>query len=159
MPDDLIQLKAWIYDQLILRHPGHTNQKTHGNRFGAGQAKESLRRLKDDKEARERYKAVARKKQGLEAKPERKPGTRKPSFDAKKLHNTTKLVDGISVTASHWQKGNEERLYFGVGKKNRAGRWDRGNAAYDVKREEWLKYHQEVGHGFKRRIREAFDLP
>lgn len=45
---------------LILRHPGHGNQKTHGNRFGAGQAKESLRRLKDDKGAREQYKAKAR---------------------------------------------------------------------------------------------------
>lgn len=59
----LIQFKAWIYDELILRHPGHANQKTHGNRFGAGQAKESLRRLKDDKAAREQYKDTHRKKQ------------------------------------------------------------------------------------------------
>lgn len=48
-------LKAAI-EALVLRHPGHANQKTHGNRFGAGQAKESLRRLKDDKGAREAYK-------------------------------------------------------------------------------------------------------
>lgn len=48
-------LKAAV-EALVLRHPGHPNQKTHGNRFGAGQAKESLRRLKDDKGARERYK-------------------------------------------------------------------------------------------------------
>lgn len=45
-----------FYGALVLRHPGHGNQKTHGNRFGAGQAKESLRRLKDDKGAREKYK-------------------------------------------------------------------------------------------------------
>lgn len=47
---------------LVWRHPGHPNQKVHGNRYGAGQAKESLRRLKDDKAARERYKATARTK-------------------------------------------------------------------------------------------------
>lgn len=46
----------------IERHPGHANQKTHGNRFGAGQAKESLRRLKDDKGAREAYKDTHRKR-------------------------------------------------------------------------------------------------
>lgn len=63
MPDDLIQLKAMFYDIMILRHPGHGNQKVHGNRFGPGQAKESLRRLKDDKAARERYKDKARGKQ------------------------------------------------------------------------------------------------
>lgn len=44
----------------VQRHPGHGNQKVHGNRFGTGQAKESLRRLKDDKGAREQYKARAR---------------------------------------------------------------------------------------------------
>lgn len=49
-------------EAMVLRHPGHANQKTHGNRFGAGQAKESLRRLKDDKGARESYKASARGK-------------------------------------------------------------------------------------------------
>jgi hypothetical protein len=48
-------MEVWVQ-----RHPGHPNQKTHGNRFGAGQAKESLRRLKDDKGAREQYKARAR---------------------------------------------------------------------------------------------------
>lgn len=67
-------LKADLFDELILRHPGHGNQKVHGNRFGAGQVKESLRRLKDDKEAREKYKATSRKKQGLAAKPVREPG-------------------------------------------------------------------------------------
>lgn len=46
----------------IERHPGHGNQKTHGNRFGAGQAKESLRRLKDDKGARESYKQQHRER-------------------------------------------------------------------------------------------------
>lgn len=55
-------MKAELYDELILRHPGHPNQKTHGNRFGVGQAKESLRRLKDDKGARESYKKSARGK-------------------------------------------------------------------------------------------------
>lgn len=50
-----------FYEAMVLRHPGHANQKTHGNRFGAGQAKESFRRLKDDKGAREKYKAKARK--------------------------------------------------------------------------------------------------
>lgn len=54
-------LKAAV-DALILRHPGHANQKTHGNRFGSGQAKESLRRLKDDKGAREKYKESHRGK-------------------------------------------------------------------------------------------------
>lgn len=49
-------------EAMVLRHPGHANQKTHGNRFGAGQAKESLRRLKDDKGARERYKETHRKR-------------------------------------------------------------------------------------------------
>lgn len=48
------------FTAFIERHPGHANQKTHGNRFGAGQAKESLRRLKDDKGAREAYKTAAR---------------------------------------------------------------------------------------------------
>lgn len=51
-----------FYEAMVLRHPGHANQKTHGNRFGVGQAKESFRRLKDDKAARERYKATARKR-------------------------------------------------------------------------------------------------
>lgn len=47
----------------IERHPGHPNQKVHGNRFGGYSAtKESLRRLKGDKEARERYKQQARKR-------------------------------------------------------------------------------------------------
>lgn len=54
--------KAFM-DVFILRHPGHANQKTHGNRFGSGQAKESLRRLKDDKGAREAYKKTHRKRQ------------------------------------------------------------------------------------------------
>lgn len=53
--------KAFM-EAMVLRHPGHGNQKTHGNRFGAGQAKESFRRLKDDKGARERYKTEARKR-------------------------------------------------------------------------------------------------
>lgn len=53
--------KAFI-DVFVMRHPGHANQKVHGNRYGAGQAKESLRRLKDDKAARERYKTTARGK-------------------------------------------------------------------------------------------------
>lgn len=57
-------LKAAV-DALVLRHPGHANQKTHGNRFGAGQAKESLRRLKDDKGAREKYKESHRGRQGI----------------------------------------------------------------------------------------------
>lgn len=52
-----------FHDAFILRHPGHPNQKTHGNRFGGYAAtKESLRRLKDDKGARERYKETARKR-------------------------------------------------------------------------------------------------
>lgn len=51
-----------FYDVFVLRHPGHANQKTHGNRFGAGQAKESLRRLKEDKGAREQYKQKHREK-------------------------------------------------------------------------------------------------
>lgn len=51
---------------LVWRHPGHPNQKVHGNRFGSyGAAKESLRRLKDDKAARERYKATGRKRSSL----------------------------------------------------------------------------------------------
>lgn len=54
--DICLELKA-----IVLKHGKH-NQKTHGNRFGAGQAKESLRRLKDDKQARERYKQQARKR-------------------------------------------------------------------------------------------------
>lgn len=58
--------KAFM-DAMVLRHPGHPNQKTHGNRFGAGQAKESFRRLKDDKAARERYKTEARKRGATEA--------------------------------------------------------------------------------------------
>src|SRR5262245_32297140 len=69
--------KAFM-EALVLRHPGHANQKVHGNRYGAGQAKESLRRLKEDKGAREQYKATARKKQGLEAKPKRTPGRMNP---------------------------------------------------------------------------------
>lgn len=57
-------LKAAV-EALILRHPGHGSQKVHGNRFGGySTTKESLRRLKDDKGARERYKASARKKGG-----------------------------------------------------------------------------------------------
>lgn len=47
----------------VIKHGKH-NQKTHGNRFGSGQAKESLRRLKDDKGAREKYKQQARKRGG-----------------------------------------------------------------------------------------------
>lgn len=50
------------FTAFIERHPGHGNQKTHGNRFGAGQAKESLRRLKDDKGARESYKKQHRER-------------------------------------------------------------------------------------------------
>jgi len=57
-----------FYEALVLRHPGHANQKTHGNRFGAGQAKESFRRLKDDKGAREQYKAKARKERASKDK-------------------------------------------------------------------------------------------
>lgn len=54
-----------FHDAFILRHPGHPNQKTHGNRFGGYAAtKESLRRLKDDKGAREKYKETARKRTG-----------------------------------------------------------------------------------------------
>lgn len=50
-------------EALVLRHPGHGNQKTHGNRYGStGAAKESLRRLRDDKAAREKYKQSARQK-------------------------------------------------------------------------------------------------
>lgn len=56
------QLKAAV-EALVLRHPGHGNQKVHGNRFGGyGTTKESLRRLKGDKEGRERYKETARKR-------------------------------------------------------------------------------------------------
>jgi hypothetical protein len=52
------QAKAMVY-----RHPGHPNQKVHGNRFGGFEAtKESLRRLKGDKEARTKYKESARKR-------------------------------------------------------------------------------------------------
>lgn len=48
---------------LVLRHPGHPNQKVHGNRFGGYEVtKESLRRLKGDKEATAKYKDIARKK-------------------------------------------------------------------------------------------------
>lgn len=51
-------LKAMVY-----RHPGHPNQKVHGNRFGGyGVTKESLRRLKGDKESTTKYKDMARKK-------------------------------------------------------------------------------------------------
>lgn len=50
----------------VQRHPGHPNQKVHGNRFGGYAAtKESLRRLKGDKEATAKYKERARGKQGL----------------------------------------------------------------------------------------------
>lgn len=69
--------KAFM-DVFVLRHPGHGNQKVHGNRFGTGQAKESLRRLKDDKGAREKYKATSRKRRGVEAKPVRTPGKMGP---------------------------------------------------------------------------------
>lgn len=56
-------LKAMVY-----RHPGHPNQKVHGNRFGGfSTTKESLRRLKGDKEARQKYKETARKRAGAEA--------------------------------------------------------------------------------------------
>jgi hypothetical protein len=48
---------------LVLRHPGHPTQKVHGNRFGGfDTTKESLRRLKGDKEARTKYKESARKR-------------------------------------------------------------------------------------------------
>jgi hypothetical protein len=58
---------AWVQ-----KHPGHGTQKVHGNRYGSsGAAKESLRRLKDDKGEREKYKAKARKKAGMESKPVR----------------------------------------------------------------------------------------
>lgn len=63
-------LKKAFTDALVLRHPGHANQKTHGNRFGAGQEKESLRRLKEDKAAREQYKARARQKNKQNLTPE-----------------------------------------------------------------------------------------
>lgn len=76
---------AWVE-----KHPGHANQKTHGNRFGAGQAKESLRRLKDDKGAREKYKARARQKLGKEAKPERAPGKMNPKVKPKPKRTTKK---------------------------------------------------------------------
>lgn len=60
-------LRAQV-EALILRHPGHANQKTHGNRFGGyGTTKESLRRLKGDKEARERYKTSARKRGSVQS--------------------------------------------------------------------------------------------
>lgn len=88
-------LKAAV-EALVLRHPGHPNQKTHGNRFGAGQAKESLRRLKDDKGAREKYKATARKKLGTEAKPARKPGVKSKGDSAKStdaLHEEFKSLN------------------------------------------------------------------
>jgi hypothetical protein len=64
----------------VQRHPGHGSQKVHGNRYGAGQAKESLRRLKDDKGAREQYKARARQKLGKESKPVRTPGKMGPKM-------------------------------------------------------------------------------
>lgn len=66
------------FTAFVERHPGHANQKTHGNRFGAGQAKESLRRLKDDKGAREKYKATSRQRRGVESKPVRTPGKMGP---------------------------------------------------------------------------------
>lgn len=78
----------------VQRHPGHPNQKTHGNRFGVGQAKESFRRLKDDKGARERYKATARKKQGLGVKPERKPGKMEPKTPRKGPFKAGQLKEG-----------------------------------------------------------------
>lgn len=97
------QLKAAV-EALILRHPGHANQKTHGNRFGSTQAaKESLRRLKDDKVSREKYKATARKKLGLEAKPERKPGKEPIAQTVEKL----KKIGG-----KEWQKEGKHRVYF-----------------------------------------------
>lgn len=74
------QLKAAV-EALVLRHPGHGNQKTHGNRFGGyGTTKESLRRLKGDKEGRERYKTEARKR-----------GAKNP-VDKERLANAKKLV-------------------------------------------------------------------
>jgi hypothetical protein len=52
-----------LLDVLVLRHPGHPNQKVHGNRFGGFETtKESLRRLKGDKEATRKYKESARGK-------------------------------------------------------------------------------------------------
>lgn len=76
--DELVQILSQIpaaitkalIDVLVIKHPGHGNQKTHGNRFGTGQAKESLRRLKDDKAAREAYKAVSRGKSRRDLTPE-----------------------------------------------------------------------------------------
>jgi NAD+--asparagine ADP-ribosyltransferase len=60
---------------LVERHGSH-NQKTHGNRFGGyGTTKESLRRLKDDKTEREKYKNRARKRLGQADKKQQKKQT------------------------------------------------------------------------------------
>lgn len=101
-----------VLDVLVLRHPGHANQKTHGNRFGAGQAKESLRRLKDDKGEREKYKARARKKTGKAAKPVRTPGKRSPKENPG-WDVTGKLL-GESQTGGQW--GSKSPKISKVGK-------------------------------------------
>lgn len=72
------------FTAFVERHPGHGSQKVHGNRYGSTKAaKESLRRLKDDKGEREKYKARARDKAGLAARPERKPGKMNPKVKPK----------------------------------------------------------------------------
>lgn len=86
--------KAFI-NALVLRHPGHGNQKTHGNRYGGfSTTKESLRRLKDDKGEREKYKGRARKKIG--AKPKSQPEkTKGPAgTPVSEALNTAKLPKG-----------------------------------------------------------------
>jgi hypothetical protein len=57
--DVTLALRAFVEQHLAGKH----NQKTHGNKYGGySTTKESLRRLKGDKEAREKYKARARKR-------------------------------------------------------------------------------------------------
>lgn len=89
---------------LTLRHlPGKHNQKTHGSRYGGySTTKESLRRLKGDKAARERYKARARKR--------KKNQPKKKSFND--LDNKQKIDVLKKIGGSEWQKGDKHRIYF-----------------------------------------------
>jgi hypothetical protein len=102
----------------VERHlPGKHNQKTHGNKYGGGYSatKESLRRLKGDKEARERYKAKARSRAELEKMLTKDVGVISESVDGKLMLTTSynpdfvrDLKNNIPPSQRKWQESTKQ---------------------------------------------------
>lgn len=64
----------------------------------------------------------------------------------------SKVVGGVKIVASRWEKNGRNRIYFGDGRTGKTG------ACWDLNKGKWVKVRAEFSPKFKAAIKTAFGL-